>query len=111
MDSNSFDEEGMRGIENNLGHSLIEYVSSLGFYLRPERGSWIKIDFFLLIIEDDHVGKVKTVVRQFTRDDEIRRVPREFWKSSTSHIALKKKGLPNEGNRNEEKELLAEKRP
>ena len=39
MDSNSFDEEGMRGIENNLGHSLIEYVSSLGFYLRPERGS------------------------------------------------------------------------
>lgn len=73
MDSNSFGEEGMRGIGNNLGLSLIYYVSSLGFHLRSERGSWIKIDFFLAIIEEDHVKKVKTVVSQFTRDDAIRR--------------------------------------
>ena len=38
-----------------------------------------------------------------------KRVFHEFWKSSTSHIALKKKGQLNEENRNTEEELLTKK--
>ena len=38
-----------------------------------------------------------------------KRVFHEFWKSSTSHLTLKKKGQLNEENRNTEEELLTKK--